>query len=138
MAYDRLVAVVAPEHPLAGQAEVDLAQLSTEVFVDLPAGTAGRIQSDQAFAAAGVHREVAFEVTTVDILMTRLIRRNLGIALLASNFTPHLSGVVTIPVRDAPARIEHLIWNRTTLTPAAAAFLTELDIPVDGAAKGQP
>ncbi|MEG3635668.1 LysR family transcriptional regulator [Micromonospora palythoicola] len=131
LAYDRLVAVVAPDHPLAGWTEVDLARLATETFVDLPPGTAGRAQSDQAFAAAGVHREVAFEVSTVDSMMTRLVRRQLGIALLPSNFTPHLPGVVTIPVRDAPARIEHLIWNRTTLTPAATAFLTELDISVD-------
>ena len=130
--------MVAPDHPLAGQTEVDLAQLSTEAFVDLPAGTAGRLQSDQAFAAAGVHREVAFEVTTVDFMMTRLIRRNLGIALLPSNYTPHLPDVVTIAVRDAPARIEYLIWNRATLTPAAKAFLAELDIPADGAAEGQP
>ncbi|GIJ40936.1 LysR family transcriptional regulator [Micromonospora andamanensis] len=130
LAYDRLVAVVAPDHPLAGQAEVDLARLSTEAFVDLPAGTAGRAQSDQAFAAAGVHREVAFEVSTVDSMMTRLVRRQLGIALLPSNYAPQLPGVVTIPVRDAPARIEHLIWNRTTLTPAATAFLTELGISV--------
>ncbi|NGM12910.1 LysR family transcriptional regulator [Verrucosispora sioxanthis] len=130
LAYDRLVAVVAPEHPLAGQAEVDLARLATETFVDLPAGSAGRAQSDQAFAAAGVHREVAFEVSTVDSMMTRLIRRQLGIALLPSTFAPQLPGVVTIPVRDAPARIEHLVWNRTTLTPAATAFLNELDVPV--------
>lgn len=131
LAHDRLVAVVAPEHPLAGETEVDLAGLSGESFVDLPAGTAGRTQSDLAFAAAGVRREVAFEVTTIDLMMTRLIRQSLGVALLPSAYTPHLTGVVTLPVRDAPARIEHLIWNRSTLTPAARAFLAELDIAVD-------
>ncbi|APU15101.1 transcriptional regulator [Actinoalloteichus sp. GBA129-24] len=136
LAEDRLVAVVAPGHRLAGQAEVDLARLADEAFVDLPAGTAGRAQSDQAFAAAGVQREVAFEVTTVDLMMTRLVRQNLCIALLPSHYTPHLTGVVTIPVRDAPARIEYLVWNRVPLGPAATAFLTELDIAVDGAADG--
>jgi hypothetical protein len=39
--------------------------------------------------------------------------------------------VVTVEVRDAPTRIEHLIWNRSTFTPAAAAFLAELGISVD-------
>lgn len=131
LAHDRLVAVVASDHPLAGETEVDLARLSSEAFVDLPAGTAGRAQSDLAFAAAGVRREVAFEVTTIDLMMTRLIRQNLGVALLPSAYTPHLTGVATIPVRDAPARIEHLIWNRSTLTPAAKAFLAELGISVD-------
>ncbi|MET9376497.1 LysR family transcriptional regulator [Streptomyces sp. NPDC002992] len=127
LAHDQLVAVVAPDHPLAAEGEVDLARLSSEVFVDKPAGTAGRIQSDQAFAAAGVPREVAFEVTDAGF-MTRLIHQNLGIALLPSRYTRHLTGVVTVPVRDAPARTEHLIWNRLTRTPAATAFLAELDL----------
>ncbi|MDI6103738.1 LysR family transcriptional regulator [Actinoplanes sp. NEAU-A12] len=131
LAHDRLVAVVAPDHPLATETEIDLARLAAEAFVDLPTGTAGRTQSDLAFAAAGVHREVAFEVTTVDILMLRLIRENLAVALLASMYTPHLTGVVTIDVRDAPTRIEHLIWNRSSLSPAAKAFLTELNLSVD-------
>ncbi|GIF39563.1 DNA-binding transcriptional LysR family regulator [Actinoplanes xinjiangensis] len=133
LAEDRLVAVVAPDHPLAAETEIELARLATEAFVDLPAGTAGRAQSDLAFAAAGVHRQVAFEVTTVDILMLRLIRQNLAVALLASMYTPHLTGVVTVDVRDAPTRIEHLVWNRSSLAPAARAFLTELALSVDDA-----
>ncbi len=40
LARDRLVAVVAPAHPLAGEPAVDLRRLSSEVFVDLSAGTA--------------------------------------------------------------------------------------------------
>lgn len=136
LAHDRLVAVVAPDHPLAGEAEVDLARLAAEAFVDLPAGTAGRAQSDQAFAAAGVRREVAFEVTTVDVMMIRIVRQNLAVALLPSNYAPHLAGVVTVPVRDAPVRVEHLVWNRFTLTPAATAFLAELDLPAVPEADG--
>ncbi|ASO20490.1 DNA-binding transcriptional LysR family regulator [Actinoalloteichus hoggarensis] len=138
LAQDRLVAVVAPDHRLAGESEIELARLADEAFVDLPAGTAGRAQSDQAFAAAGVHREVAFEVTTVDLMMIRLVRQGLCVALLPSNYAPDLTGVVTIPVRDAPERIEHLVWTRATLSPAATAFLTALDIAVDGATRGQP
>lgn len=132
LAQDRLVAVVAPGHPLAGEAAVDLARLSSEAFVDKPAGTAGRVQSDQAFAAAGVRREVAFEVTDAGF-MTRLIQQNLGIALLPSRYTRHLTGVVTVPVTDAPTRSEHIIWSRSTRTPAATAFLAELDIAGDPA-----
>jgi DNA-binding transcriptional LysR family regulator len=127
LAHDRHVAVVAPGHPLAAETDVDLRRLSTEVFVDFPAGTAGRDQSDQAFAAACLHREVAFEVTAPDLL-ARLVHQGLGIAMLPSNYTPHLSGVVTIPVTDAPERVEHLVWSRFGLTPAATAFLAALDI----------
>ncbi|MFI6908810.1 LysR substrate-binding domain-containing protein [Nonomuraea sp. NPDC050394] len=50
LARDRLIAVVAPDHPLAGESAVDLARLSTETFIDLPPHSAARAQSDEAFA----------------------------------------------------------------------------------------
>ncbi|MFI9450582.1 LysR family transcriptional regulator [Amycolatopsis sp. NPDC052450] len=127
---DDLIAVVAPGHPLAVESEVDLQRLSTEVFVDFPTGSAGRAQTDQAFAAAGITREVAFEVTAADF-MARLIHQGLGVALLPSKYVPALTDVVTVPVRDAPARIEHLVWNRSTVTPAAKAFLDVLGVVGD-------
>lgn len=132
LARDRLVAVVAPDHPLAGQASVSLRRLATEVFVDLPAGTAGRLQSDQAFSAAGLSRDVAFEVTAADY-MTRLVAPGLGIAMLPSAYAPQLTGVTTVEVADAPARVEYVIWSRHGRTPAAAAFLAVLDIPTGDA-----
>ncbi|MEV6769648.1 LysR family transcriptional regulator [Nocardia sp. NPDC051030] len=131
LAHDQLVAVVAPNHPLAAEQSVDLRTLAAEVFVDLPAGTAGRIQSDQAFEAAGLTRDVAFEVTTADYI-ARLVSPGLAIAMLPSAFVPQLTGVTTIEVTDAPARIEYVVWNHTTRTPAATAFLAILDIPVPG------
>ncbi|MEV6126264.1 LysR family transcriptional regulator [Streptomyces violaceusniger] len=127
LARDRLVAVVAPDHPLAGESEVDLRRLSSEVFVDLPAGTAGRAQSDLAFEAAGLGRVVAFEVTSADFI-ARLVRPGLGVAMLPSAYVPHLTGVVTIEVADAPARVEYVIWSRFSRTPAATAFLAALGI----------
>ncbi|MEV0177155.1 LysR family transcriptional regulator [Streptomyces sp. NPDC050803] len=127
LARDRLVAVVAPDHPLAEEPTADLRRLSCETFVDLPTGTAGRIQSDQAFAAAGLTREVAFEVTTVDYNMTHLIRQGLAIAMLPSTYVPHLAGVTTIEVTDAPTRVEYVAWSHGGRTPAATAFLDLLD-----------
>lgn len=128
LARDRLVAVVAPDHPLAGEPAVDLRRLSCEVFVDLPARTAGRAQSDQAFSAAGLSRDVAFEVTNADFL-ARLVGQGLGVALLPSAYVRQLTGVTTVEVTDAPARVEHAVWSRAGLTPAATAFLAVLDIP---------
>ncbi|WP_167504763.1 LysR family transcriptional regulator [Streptomyces malaysiensis] len=127
LARDRLVAVVAPDHPLAGEPEVDLRRLSSEVFVDLPAGTAGRAQSDVAFEAAGLSRDVAFEVTSADFI-ARLVGPGLAVAMLPRAYAPQLAGVVTIEVADAPARVEYVIWSRFTRAPAATAFLTALDI----------
>ncbi|MET9029665.1 LysR substrate-binding domain-containing protein [Nocardia sp. NPDC004168] len=126
LARDRHVAVVALDHPLAGERSIDLRTLSAEVFVDLPAGTAGRLQSDQAFTAAGLDRDVAFEVTSADYI-ARLVRPGLAIAMLPSAYVPQLEGVTTIEVTDAPARVEYVIWSRSR-TPAATAFLTVLGI----------
>ncbi|MEU9015001.1 LysR family transcriptional regulator [Streptomyces sp. NPDC048479] len=128
LAHDRLVAVVAPDHSLAAEPAVDLRRLSSEVFVDLPAGTAGRAQSDQAFSAAGLSRDVAFEVTTADYI-ARLVGQGLAIAMLPSAYAPQLTGVTTIEVTDAPARVEYVTWSHASRTPAATAFLALLDIP---------
>ncbi|MFD1657956.1 LysR family transcriptional regulator [Streptomyces caeni] len=128
LARDRLVAVVAPDHPLADEPAVDLRRLSSEVFVDLPAKTAGRAQSDLAFSAAGLTRDVAFEVTNADFL-ARMVGQGLGVAMLPSAYVAQLSGVTTIEVIDAPARVEYVIWSPGSRTPAATAFLRILDIP---------
>ncbi len=127
LARDRLVAVVAPDHPLAGEPAVDLRRLSSEVFVDLPAKTAGRTQSDLAFSAAGLNRDVVFEVTSAD-LIARLVEQGLGVAMFPSAYVPQLTGVTTIEVTDAPARVEYIIWSRVSRTPAATAFLGILDM----------
>jgi len=120
--HDRHVAVVAPDHPLAALPRVDLPALAAEPFADFPAGTPGRAQSDLAFAAAALTREVAFEAMSTD-LMIGLIRRSLAVALLPSRFVADLPGLVTIPVTNGPARVEYLAWSDFNPTPAATAFL---------------
>lgn len=127
LARDHLVAVMAPTHPLAGAKSLRLTKLAEQVFVDFPAGSQGRAQTDQAFSAAGLSRDVAFEVTGAD-LMTRLIGEELGIGMLASTFAARLIDVVTVPVVDAPNRAEHLIWSRDGPSPAANVFLDQIGI----------
>ncbi|WP_370374329.1 LysR family transcriptional regulator [Catenulispora sp. GP43] len=130
LARDALVAVTAPDHPLATRDAVSLRELAAEPFVDLPAGTAGRLQSDEAFEAAGLTRDVAYEVTTADYT-ARLVAPGLAIALLPAAWARSLHGVTVVPVVDAPQRVECAIWGRETRTPAAAAFLGILEIPVE-------
>ncbi len=120
------VAVVAPGHPLAAHHEVDLRLLAEEVFVDFADGSAARAQSDQAFAAAGLRREVAFEVSGVE-LMVRMVHQGLGIALLPATFTAELHGLRCVPITNGPIRVERLVWSRFTPSPAASAFLSLLD-----------
>ncbi|MFD7505947.1 LysR family transcriptional regulator [Streptomyces sp. NPDC059850] len=121
------VAVVAPGHPLATEHEVDLRVLADEVFVDFADGSAARAQSDEAFAAAGLRREVAFEVSGVEF-MARLVRHGLGIALLPATFAAELPGLRSVPVTGAPVRVERLAWSRFTPSPAASAFLALLGV----------
>lgn len=123
-----LVAVVPPGHPLADRERVDLHQLSDEPFVDFPPGSAARAQSDQAFTAAGVRREVTFEVTSVDF-MARLIRQGLGIGMLPAAFVAELPDLPVLRLRDAFVRMEYLIWSRFPPSPAAAAFLSSIGVP---------
>ncbi|WP_436891748.1 LysR family transcriptional regulator [Nocardiopsis dassonvillei] len=133
LARDRHVAVVAPDHPLAAEESVSLERLAAEVFVDMPAGTAGRVQADLAFEAAGLGRDVAFEVSSAEY-MARLVAEGLGVALLPSAYVPQLSGVSTLEITDATGRVEYVVWSRTGPTPAARAFLDILGVPAAGAA----
>lgn len=141
LAHTRHVAVVAPDHPLAGGGEVDIRRLAEETFVDFADGSAARAQSDQAFAAAGLRREVAFEVSGVE-LMAPMVRHGLGIALLPATFAAELHGLVTVEVIDGPVRVERLVWSRFPPSPAASAFLTLLGVaeakPSPKAAPGPP
>lgn len=121
----RLLAVVAGSHRLAGRRRLRLTDLTDEPFADFPAGSPGRAQSDGGFVAAGVHREVAFEAMSVE-LMLDLIRAGLAVALLPAGVVPQGSGLVTIPVTDGPERVEYLAWSGFNPSPAARAFLEVL------------
>lgn len=125
LATDRHVAVMASDHPLAARKRLGLDRLAREVFVDFPPGTAGRAQTDRAFEAAHLSREVAFEVTDAH-LMVALIQQGLCVGLLPTAFTPALDDVATVPVSGAPSRAEHVVWSRRGASPAAAAFLQQL------------
>lgn len=121
-----LVAVVPANHPLAAARRVDLTRLSAETFVDWPAGTAGRLQSDRGFASAGVARDVAFEVSSAEH-MARFVRQGLAVAMLPATYARELRDVAILDVRDSPGRSEWMVWSRTQPTPATNAFLEILD-----------
>lgn len=126
LARERLVAVVSADHPLAGRRRLRLGDLADEAFVDFPEGTPGRIPSDLAFHAAGVPRDVAFEVMSID-LMLDLVRQGLVVALLSPALIPNdRDDLQTIPVDAGPTRTEYLAWSNFNPTPATKAFLDDL------------
>lgn len=123
LATERLVAVLPERHRLASRRRLRLSDLAEETFVDFPAGTPGRAQSDLAFRDAGVQREVAFEATSTDLVLD-LIRHGLVIALLSPGVVRSAPGIRTVPLADGPTRIEYLAWSSFNPSPAARAFVT--------------
>ncbi|MFI5716563.1 LysR family transcriptional regulator [Nocardia sp. NPDC051750] len=122
-----LVALVSPAHPLAGEREVEPGRLGEELFVDFPAGSAGRAQSDRAFTAAGVRREVAFEVVAVDYFV-ELIRQNLCIGLLPASIVAAYPDLRIVTLRNPPQRVEYVVWGPRKPGPAAGAYLSALGV----------
>lgn len=122
VARERLVVVVHSGHRLARRKRLRLSELGEETFVDFPAGTPGRIQSDAAFDRAGVRREVAFEAMGPRLILD-LVRHGLVVAMLAPAVVPDDPGVVAVAVEDGPVRVEYLAWSGFNPSPAALAFL---------------
>ncbi|WP_307873208.1 LysR family transcriptional regulator [Paractinoplanes ovalisporus] len=83
----RLDLVLPAGHRLAGAAEVRIADLAGEAFVDFPLGFGNRTVVDRAFAAAGVQRHVAIEVTDI-AGGAGFVREGLGVAILPTFVVP--------------------------------------------------
>lgn len=119
---ERLVAVVSAEHRLAGRRRLRLRDLAEETFVDFPATSPGRAQSDLAFEAAGITRDVAFETMSIDLLLG-LVRQGLAVSLLSPGVVPASRDLRLIDVTDGPSRVQYLAWSRFNPSPATLAFL---------------
>ncbi|MFJ4911592.1 LysR substrate-binding domain-containing protein [Streptomyces sp. NPDC088726] len=136
LARERLVAVVPAGHRLAGRRRLRLADLAGETFVDFPAGTPGRAQSDLAFEAAGIRRDVTFESMSAGLILD-LVGQHLAVALLPPAILAPDASTAAVPVTDGPVRIEYLAWSAFNPTPAATALLTVLrPSPASGDAAG--
>ena len=130
LARERLVAVLAHDHPLAGRKRLRLAELADEPSVDFPYGSAGRAQTDQAFAQAGLARDVVYEVTDV-ALMAGLVRCGLAIGYLPAPYVQtarELGDLVTVNITDAPHRTEYVAWASPGPSPATAEFLAAVGV----------
>jgi DNA-binding transcriptional LysR family regulator len=116
-------------HPLdrrpasARRSGVRLAELDGETFVDFPAGWGGRMVVDEAFAAAGVRRQVRFEVGDVSALLD-LVAQGLGVAIVPASM-PKPSTVRYLPLRGARLRftISAALADPGATTAAARVLL---------------
>lgn len=123
---DSLVAVVPSGHVLADGASVRIDDLAGMTFADFPAGTSGRAQSDAAFVAAGVERDVAFEADSAELILG-LVAAGLAVTLLAPGVVARSNAdVATVTVRRGPVRNEYVAWDAAAPRSVARAFLAVL------------
>lgn len=131
LARERLVVVVPRGHRLAQRRRVRLIDIADETFVDFPAGTSGRAQSDAAFASAGLTRDVAFEASSAELALG-LVGAALAVTLQAPGVVPtDRDDVIAVQVAEGPSRVEYAVWDRQTPRAVAKAFLAELDAVLD-------
>jgi DNA-binding transcriptional LysR family regulator len=126
LAEEPLVLMCAPGHPLAGSGGVPVSALGRETFVDFPVGWGARTIVDRAFGAAGVGRQVAFEVADYGTA-AGLVRNGLGVAFVPESAARALSGVAAVPVTPVLGwRIQVAFAASRRPSAAARALLDEL------------
>ena len=122
----RLVAVLPAGHKLTARRQLRLADVADEAFVDFPAGSPGRLQSDRAFKVAGLSRRVAFEATSTEFMLA-LVARGLGVSFLPEGSLPQDPALHIVPLVDGPCRTEYIAWDHFNPSPAALAFVAQID-----------
>lgn len=118
---ERLVAVLPPGHPMAGDKRMTLQKLASLPLVDYPSESSARRQTDKAFAAAGITPRIHFEVNHVE-LIARFVAQGLAASLVPESVASGLQGVAQLPVHDAPRRVLYGVWAKSP-TPATTAFV---------------
>ena len=126
LAQEPLALICAAKHPLAGEKSVPLEALAEEAFIDFPVGWGTRAVVDRAFAAAGIDRQVSFEVADY-ATAAGLVGNGLGVAFVPTSTAASLDGVARVRV-DAALDWRILVATAATrrASAAARAFLAEL------------
>lgn len=120
---ERLVAVFPRGHELAHRSDIELEDLAGMTFADFPVATSGRAQSDAAFEASDLTRDVAFEADSASLILG-LVESGLAVTLLAPGTVQSSAfDVATSTVRGGPVRVEYLAWDTAAPRNVARAFL---------------
>jgi DNA-binding transcriptional LysR family regulator len=118
----QLAVTVPAGHRMAGRAWVRMAELASEAFVGIKAGSGLREEVEELAQAAGFTPKLAFEGEEVHTLRG-LVAAGLGVAVLPVAEPAPPEGVVEIPLRPRATRRIGLIWaGDRPMTPAVLAF----------------
>lgn len=123
-----MVLACSPVHRLAGTASVGLEDLQGERFVETDPGWAVRVLTDEAFRAAGVTRQIVYEVNEWALALG-LVAAGMGIALVPSGLDfslhPDTAGSLRlVPLSDPSLkrRVDLVLPKGHAATPAARRF----------------
>jgi DNA-binding transcriptional LysR family regulator len=121
-----LGAALPVDHPLAGEAAIDLADLADDGFITTPvaAGSALQQHAMQACVAAGFRPRVVQEITDSYMILT-LVSTGVGVALMSSGVAGIMpSAAVFVPLRGEPTYMDHaLAWLEENPSPVMRAVL---------------
>lgn len=137
IAIERLGVTLPADHPLAGQASVEMAELANDPFITMPAaqGSTLREVTFAACAAAGFRPRIAQEVSDPYTALS-LVAGGVGISLMPGSIEGIMpAGIVFLPLQgDDVLLFSGLAWNPGSMSPAvrAAIQLAEEVLPTPG------
>jgi DNA-binding transcriptional LysR family regulator len=117
-----MLAMVAADHPLAREPEIDLAALAAETWT----APSREHMVHRACVTAGFEPRIAY-VSRDPLAIGELVARGLAVTLAPRLLAGRLAGVVMIPLRDAvPVRAVYALTPAAGTRPAALAFVAAL------------
>jgi DNA-binding transcriptional LysR family regulator len=123
---EELIVVLPNDHPLAGQEEIRMVELSREDFISYREGARLRELLDGAAADAGFEPRIILE-SNESRRIRRLVARGLGIAILPRSHAVGTSDAIATArlVEPSLARDITIAWRAgRRLPPAVAEFLS--------------
>jgi DNA-binding transcriptional LysR family regulator len=113
-----------PAHRLARRRSVELGTLAGEPFADLPPDWGVRIANDRAFATAGAHRTIAYEINDVPTVVD-FVRHGVAVAILSPVSAAPEAPIAFVPIRHHAPRFTMSLAapKGERLSPAARAFV---------------
>lgn len=129
------------DHPLAGEAEIDLADLAEEGFITTPARTGSALQ-DAAMRACvdtGFRPRIVQEITDPYMILT-LVAAGVGVALVSSEVADIMPyGAVFVPLRGEQTYMNHgLAWADENPSHVLKAVLEVAEEVLPTPGDGQP
>lgn len=124
---DRLVLIVAFDHPLAQKTRIAFADVLTEAFVCLHAGSAIHTFMMNHAARLGGSLDVRIQVRSF-AAVCRMVAAGVGIGMVPSSSVSVVDHLKVVEITDAwaPRDLHLCIRQRDTLSPAARALFESL------------